>query len=66
MGTRISGQYDVIVGGSFGGPIALQMVSDLRLSPERIVLCDPVLHANLSAYTSERIETMALARHNLP
>ena len=66
MGSRISGHYDVIVGSSFGGPIALQMVSHFGLSPQRIVLCDPVLDADLYAYTSDRIETMALARHNLP
>jgi hypothetical protein len=66
LGTRINGQYDIMAGGSFGGPILLQMVLQLGLTPRKIVLCDPVLDADLSAYPSERIELMASARNTLP
>lgn len=65
LAARTSGSYDIAVGSSFGGPILLQMLAQGGRNSRRVVLLDPVLDANLTAYTEERIEAMATARSSL-
>ena len=66
LATRIQNHYDIVVGASFGGPIALVLVQLTGMRPSRMVLCDPVLDADLTPYTWDRIESMAMARLTIP